>query len=114
MSVALDELLIEWQDATRQAFDALARYKFWMFGYHAGRAVFLASLIGRNGGPRLSNQPAAPTTEADQRKANEYLAALLDSYIRAVENLGRAWQEAIERAWQEAELNPSECRALTF
>lgn len=55
MSDVADELLIEWEDATRQAFDALARYKFWMFGYHAARVVYLGSLIGRLGGPRLAN-----------------------------------------------------------
>jgi len=50
-----DELLIEWEDATRQAFDALARYKFWMFGYHAARVVYIATIINRMGGPRLAN-----------------------------------------------------------
>lgn len=52
---AVDSMLIEWEDAQRQAYDALGRYKFWMFGYHAARVVFLASLINRIGGPRLSN-----------------------------------------------------------
>src|SRR5688500_17831395 len=51
----LAELYVDWEDARRQAWDALARYKFWMFGYHAARVVFLGSLIGRNGGPRLAN-----------------------------------------------------------
>ena len=33
-------------EAERKAWDALARYKFWMFGYYAGRWVFLNRLIG--------------------------------------------------------------------
>lgn len=49
------ELVIEWEDATRQAWDALARYKFWMFGYHAARVVYVGTLINRLGGPRLAN-----------------------------------------------------------
>ena len=53
--LTLDTLAVEWEDAQRQAWDALARYKFWMFGYHAGRVVYLATLINRLGGPRLAN-----------------------------------------------------------
>jgi hypothetical protein len=51
----IEELLLEWEDATRRAYDALARYKFWMFGYHAARVVYVGSLIHRHGGPRLVN-----------------------------------------------------------
>lgn len=51
----LEQLLLEWEDATRRAFDALARYKFWMFGYHAARVVYVGSLIHRAGGPRMVN-----------------------------------------------------------
>jgi hypothetical protein len=50
-----EQLALEWEDATRRAFDALARYKFWMFGYHAARVVYLGSLIHRLGGPKLAN-----------------------------------------------------------
>lgn len=50
-----EQLLLDWEDATRQAFDALARYKFWMFGYHAARVVYVATLIQRLGGPKLPN-----------------------------------------------------------
>ena len=52
---AVEQLCIEWEDSTRQAYDALARYKFWMFGYHAARVVFLGSIIDRLGGPKLAN-----------------------------------------------------------
>jgi hypothetical protein len=51
----VETLMIEREDATRQALDALARYKFWMFGYHAARVVYLGTLIHRIGGPRLDN-----------------------------------------------------------
>lgn len=51
----LEGLLLDWDQVRRQAFDALARYKFWMFGYHASRVIFLATLISRAGGPRLAN-----------------------------------------------------------
>jgi len=50
-----EALVAEWEDSTRRAFDALARYKFWMFGYHAARVVYVATLIHRLGGPRLAN-----------------------------------------------------------
>lgn len=51
----VEMLVLEWEDATRRAFDALARYKFWMFGYHAGRVVYLATLVSRAGGPKMQN-----------------------------------------------------------
>ena len=44
---AIEVLLTEHQRALDQAWDALARYKFWMFGYHAARVVQLATLIHR-------------------------------------------------------------------
>ena len=59
MSSHLEQLALEWEDAQRQALDALSRYKFWMFGYHAARVVYIGSLIHRLSGPRLSN-PFAP------------------------------------------------------
>lgn len=54
----------EWRDSTRRAYDALARYKFWMFGYHAGRAVYVATLIERMGGPKLANPFRSVVMEA--------------------------------------------------
>lgn len=33
-------------DAQAKAWDALARYKFWQFGYHASRWVQLNRLLG--------------------------------------------------------------------
>lgn len=51
----IESLGMEWEDAARRAWDALARYKFWMFGYHAARVVYLGTLINRIGGPRLAN-----------------------------------------------------------
>lgn len=36
-----NKLLHELDDAEAKAWDALARYKFWMFGYYAGRWVYL-------------------------------------------------------------------------
>lgn len=41
--------------ATRQAWDALGRYKFWMFGYYAARVVYLGQLIERQGGGHQRN-----------------------------------------------------------
>lgn len=50
------ELLTRERDAAiEQAWAALARYKFWMFGYHAARVVQIGSLIQRAGGPRPTN-----------------------------------------------------------
>ena len=51
----IEQLYEEWTDAQRRAWDALARYKFWMFGYHAARVIYVGSLIARMGGPRLAN-----------------------------------------------------------
>lgn len=44
-------LTAERETARRKAWDALARYKFWMFGYHAARWVFLTQLLGHEGRP---------------------------------------------------------------
>ncbi len=35
------------QDAERKAWEALSGYKFWMFGYHAGRWVNYNNLLSR-------------------------------------------------------------------
>lgn len=51
----LETMQQDWEEATRRAFDALARYKFWMFGYHAARVVYCASIIERLGGPKVAN-----------------------------------------------------------
>lgn len=50
--------------AEQNAWLALARYKFWMFGYYAGRWVFLASLHWR----KLAN-PFRPLVELARRRA---------------------------------------------
>jgi hypothetical protein len=39
-----EKLLEEMEDAERKAWDSLARYKFWMFGYHAAFWVKLNRL----------------------------------------------------------------------
>lgn len=36
---------------TAKAWDALARYKFWMFGYHAAHVVKLRRILGLRGNP---------------------------------------------------------------
>lgn len=41
-----ERLLLELEAAERDAWKNLARYKFWMFGYFAGRWVYLNRLIG--------------------------------------------------------------------
>ena len=38
----------EMQDAERKAWEALAGYKFWMFGYHAARWVNYKGLLRSN------------------------------------------------------------------
>lgn len=59
--------MAEWDDAARRAWDALARYKFWMFGYHAARVVYLSTLIDRLGGPRLASPFSALVDIARER-----------------------------------------------
>lgn len=62
------ELLIRERDAAiAQAWAALARYKFWMFGYHAARVVQIGSLIRRAGGPHLPNPFKELVTAARKR-----------------------------------------------
>jgi hypothetical protein len=39
---------LELDKAERKALDSLARYKFWMFGYHAGHWVMLNRLLPTN------------------------------------------------------------------
>lgn len=41
-----DKLLLERTEAERKAWDALARYKFWMFGYWAARVVQITQSLG--------------------------------------------------------------------
>jgi hypothetical protein len=36
----------EMEDAEKKAWEALAGYKFWMFGYHAARWVGYSKLLG--------------------------------------------------------------------
>lgn len=38
-------------DAERKAWDSLARYKFFMFGYHAADVVKINRRLGRRGNP---------------------------------------------------------------
>lgn len=41
-----DQLLRELKEAEAKAWDALGRYKFWMFGYFAARWVYVNRLSG--------------------------------------------------------------------
>lgn len=38
------------RENTAKAWDSLARYKFWMFGYHAAQVVKLRRTLGLRGG----------------------------------------------------------------
>lgn len=44
--LAYNNLLDEMKDAEKKAIDALARYKFWMFGYWAAKWVTLNKISG--------------------------------------------------------------------
>jgi len=46
------ELLLAMQDAELKAWEALSGYKFWMYGYHAGRWINYNNLL-----PRPTRQP---------------------------------------------------------
>ena len=41
-----EQMLGELDNAEREAWKNLARYKFWMFGYFAGRWVLLNRMLG--------------------------------------------------------------------
>jgi hypothetical protein len=60
----------EREDAKKRAIDALAAYKFWMFGYHAARWVTMNRLIG----DRQPN-PFNPIVQAARRLLNEWSKA---------------------------------------
>lgn len=49
---------------TAKAWDALARYKFWMFGYHAAHVVKLRRLLGLKGNPFKALVDAARAHQA--------------------------------------------------
>ena len=88
------DLRIEWEDATRQAYDALARYKFWMFGYHASRAVYVATLIHRLGGPRLPN-PFKALVDQARRHYCRQCGEMRESEHRCTSE-SIEWQERFE------------------
>ncbi len=65
------ETIIEALDeAEQKAWEALYRYKFWMFGYYASRWVFLARLWRQETNERLAN-PFRPLTEAARKHLKE-------------------------------------------
>ena len=46
------KILEQMADAERKAWEALSGYKFWMFGYHAGRWINYNNLLDdKNGNP---------------------------------------------------------------
>jgi len=62
-------LIDEWTTAQRQAWDALARYKFWMFGYYAARVVYLGKLLEQLHGRKAANPFRELVAIARQRLA---------------------------------------------
>lgn len=46
-----EQVLKAMEDAERKAWEALSGYKFWMFGYHAGRWINYNNLLDK----KLSN-----------------------------------------------------------
>ena len=56
------------KDAEQKAWDALAGYKFWMFGYHCGRWVNYNNLLPRE--QRQSN-PFLEAVKLARRKRSE-------------------------------------------
>jgi len=42
-----DKILAQMEDAERKAWEALGGYKFWMFGYHAGRWINYNNLLAQ-------------------------------------------------------------------
>lgn len=84
----------EWRDSTRRAFDALARYKFWMFGYHAGRAVYTATLIERMGGPKLANPFRSVVLEARRLYCRSCGDMRDQGHLCSAESL--EWQETFD------------------
>lgn len=65
----------KYDDAVRKAWDALARYKFWMFGYWAARAVGYGQLLGELGADKPANPFAVLVHGARRKIAADELAA---------------------------------------
>jgi len=54
-----ERVLQEHNGELLKAWDALAKYKFWMFGYHAAKVVTFRQILGLKGNPfRLLVQTA--------------------------------------------------------
>lgn len=51
-SAAVHERVLQQHNAELlKAWDALAKYKFWMFGYHAAKVVTFRQILGLKGNP---------------------------------------------------------------
>lgn len=66
--VSRDLVLAAMQDAETKAWEALSGYKFWMFGYHAGRWINYNNLL-----PPTDRKasPFKATVELARRKRDE-------------------------------------------
>lgn len=62
------EILAGLEDAERKAWEALSGYKFWMFGYHAGRWVNYNNLLPRED---RRKSPFADAVKLARQKADE-------------------------------------------
>lgn len=101
---AAEILALELEDATRKAWDALARYKFWMFGYHASRVVYLGTLIARVGGPKLAN-PFAELVQVARRAYCRECGELRDADHRCTSE-SLTWQPTDQLALPAGEERP--------
>ena len=73
-----DRILAEMGDAERKAWEALSGYKFWMFGYHAGRWINYNNLLDI----RLPNPFAATVRVAREKiEQQENLYEKLNPYL---------------------------------
>lgn len=64
-------LFDELDTAEKKAWDALSRYKFWMFGYHASRWVYLVFLWKRETKERVAN-PFRYLVDIARHKLKQY------------------------------------------
>lgn len=79
-------------DAERKAWDSLARWKFWMFGYHAADAVKIKRRLGRGREP-FFKELVELAREMMARRYGVAIGVTDDDYL-VWSNLHNAWWRA--------------------
>lgn len=74
-----EKIRAQMQDAERKAWEALAGYKFWMFGYHAGRWINYKNLLGTQERSPFSSLVAVARRRLDEMEGQAELELVEDA-----------------------------------